>query len=249
MVRANLTHCDAVIFDLDGVITQTATTHGQAWKAVFDEFLEKRIAQGEKPFAPFDLRVDYPRFIDGKPRYDGVRSFLASRNITLPEGRPTDPPGYDTVTALGNRKNEIFADLVEEHGVEVFQDTVEQVRYWRGQGVKTAVVSSSKNCLEILRATGLEDLFEVRIDGVVAVELGLPGKPAPDTFLEAARQLGVDPANAAVVEDADAGVQAGRRGRFGAVIGMAREEDRVEPLRQAGADLVVRSLREVELPA
>lgn len=236
---------DAVILDLDGVITQTAGVHARAWKELFDEYLAYRKAAKLPGFAPFQINPDYLQYVDGKPRYDGVRDFLASRGIHLPEGSSTDAPGYGTVRALGNRKNDLFLEQIERGGVDVYKDTIDQVQRWRNRGMKTAVVSASKNCEEILEATGLSDLFDARVDGVVAEELGLPGKPAPDTFLEAARRLGVDPARAAVIEDAYAGVQAGRRGHFATVIGIARQESSILPLQEAGADLVVHTLGEL----
>jgi beta-phosphoglucomutase family hydrolase len=245
MVAFTRDEYDAVILDLDGVITQTAHVHARAWKQLFDEYLEYRKAEGLAGFAPFRIDPDYTRHIDGKPRNDGVRDFLASRGIRLPEGSPSDPPGFDTVRALGNRKNVVFLKEIERGGVEVYGDTIEQIRLWRDGGMKTGVVSSSKNCEEILQATGLSNLFDVRVDGVLAEQMKLPGKPSPDTFLEAARRLGVDPARAVVIEDAYAGVQAGRRGRFGTVVGVARQESNVLPLHEAGADVVVHTLAEL----
>ncbi len=234
---------DAVIFDLDGVVTHTAAVHARAWKQVFDEHLQRRSERTGESFQPFEIETDYPRYVDGKPRYDGVRSFLAARGITLPEGDPSDGPDSGTVCGIGNRKNELYNDLLES-GVEVFDDTVEQIRRWRGMGLKTAIVSSSKNCAAVLRAAGLSELFDVRVDGVEAARLGLSGKPAPDIFLEAAEMLAVDPARAAVFEDAVSGVQAGRAGDFGWVIGVDRGGAR-DALLEAGADTVVSDLRQV----
>ena len=193
---------DAVLFDLDGVLTQTAKVHGAAWKRMFDEYLERRAARTGEPFVPFGPVDDYRKYIDGKPRYDGVRDFLASRGIVLDEGDPTDAPDRETVCGLGNRKNQLVVDLIEERGVETYASSVRWLRDLRDAGVKTAVVSASKNCQTVLRAAGIADLFDYRVDGVVAVERKLAGKPAPDPFLEAARGLGVAPERSVVVEDA-----------------------------------------------
>lgn len=236
---------EAVILDLDGVVTRTATIHALAWKKIFDEYNELRASRGEERFAPFEIAVDYPRYVDGKPRYDGVRSFLASRGIELPEGSPEDGPGEVTVCGLGNRKNQLYNEMLEAGGVEVFEDTVAQVRAWRDMGLKTAIVSSSKNCAQVLRVAGLTDLFDVRVDGVVSARLGLSGKPEPDIFLEAAKRLGVSPERSAVLEDAVAGVQAGAAGGFGWVIGVDRGDAR-EALLANGAETVVSDLRELE---
>ncbi len=235
---------DAVIFDLDGVVTRTASVHARAWKRAFDEYLERRAAREDVPFEPFVIETDYPRYVDGKPRYDGVRSFLASRGITLAYGDASDGPDEETVCGLGNRKNILYNELLDSGGVEVFEDTVQQIRKWREMGLKTAIVSSSKNCAAVLRAASLTDLFDVRVDGVVADRLQLIGKPAPDIFLKAAELLGVEPTRAALFEDAVAGVQAGRAGGFGWVVGV----DRVgaeETLLANGADIVVSDLRQL----
>jgi trehalose 6-phosphate phosphatase len=240
----NTADFEAVIFDLDGVVTRTASVHARAWKRVFDEHLERRAAAEGVPFEPFAIETDYPRYVDGKPRYDGVRSFLASRGITLPEGDPSDGPDQETVCGLGNRKNLLYNELLDSGGVEVFEDTVQQIRKWREMGLSTAIVSSSRNCAAVLRGAGLSELFDVRVDGVVADELGLTGKPAPDIFLKAAELLGVEPARAVVFEDAVAGVQAGRAGGFGWVVGV----DRVgaeDSLLANGADIVVSDLRQL----
>lgn len=235
---------DAVIFDLDGVVTRTASVHASAWKQVFDEFLRRRAERSGQRFEPFEIETDYPQHVDGKPRYDGVRDFLASRGITLPEGKPEDAPDRATVCGLGNRKNELYNDLLESGGVEVFEDTVERIRHWRELGFKTAIVSSSKNCAAVLEAAGLTDLFDVRVDGSVAARLGLEGKPAPDIFVKAAELLGVEPARAAVFEDAVSGVEAGRAGGFGWVVGVDRVGAK-EVLLRSGADTVVSDLREL----
>lgn len=235
---------DAVIFDLDGVVTHTASVHARAWKRVFDEFLERRAEREGTPFRPFEIERDYPHYVDGKPRYDGVRSFLKARGISLPEGKPSDGPEEETVCGLGNRKNEIYNRMLDEGGVDVFEDTAEQIRVWRGLGLKTAIVSSSKNCAAVLAAAGLTDLFDVRVDGVVSARLGLTGKPAPDIFLKAAELLEVDPERSVVFEDAVSGVQAGRAGGFGWVVGVDRIGN-PDVLLENGADTVVDDLRKV----
>jgi len=239
---------DAVLFDLDGVLTDTAGVHADCWKRTFDEFLSRRADRTGDPFQLFDIESDYRLYVDGKRRYDGVRDFLHSRGIDLPEGSPDDPPDAETVCGVGNRKNLLVNQALEEGGVVVYQASVALVHALREAGKKTGVVSSSANCATVLRAAGIEDLFQVRVDGKLAAELDLPGKPAPDTFLEAARELGVDVKRTVVVEDAISGVQAGRNGDFGLVIGIARHD---EPgvLREQGADLVVSDLGELSGPA
>jgi alpha,alpha-trehalase len=235
---------DAVIFDLDGVVTRTASLHAAAWKQLFDAYLAERATRRGEPFRPFDADADYRQYVDGKPRYEGVRSFLESRGIVLAYGDPDDPPERETVCGLGNRKNAIFHELLTRGEVEVFDSSVALVRDLKAQGVKVALVSSSKNMIPILEATGLSDAFEVQVDGIEAEQLGFKGKPHPDSFLEAARRLGVAPERAAVVEDAIAGVEAGRAGGFGLVIGVARSGE-VDALRANGADLVVGDLAEL----
>jgi beta-phosphoglucomutase family hydrolase len=237
---------DAVLFDLDGVITNTASVHAAAWKRLFDAFLEARSAQAREPFIPFDLDLDYRRYVDGKPRQDGVRAFLQSRGIELPEGAPDDAPDARTVYALGRRKDEFFLHTIQEQGVERYEATVALVRTLRDHDVKTAVVSSSKNCEAVLEAAGIAELFDTRVDGVDLATLSLPGKPAPDAFLEAARRLDVEPPRAVVVEDAIAGVEAGRAGGFGYVIGVDRTGESLA-LRRAGADVVVTTLSQVQV--
>ncbi|HEY1378601.1 MAG TPA: beta-phosphoglucomutase family hydrolase [Gemmataceae bacterium] len=234
----------AVLFDMDGVLTSTATIHSSCWKTMFDDFLRRRAAEREEAFRPFDIATDYKRYVDGKLRYDGVRSFLASRGIALAEGAPDDPPTVETVCGLGNRKDELVKAAIAQGKVESYPDSVALVRRLLEQEIRTAVVSASNNCEEVLRAAGILDLFEVRVDGVVASQLGLPGKPAPDTFLEAARGLGVIPARAVVVEDAIAGIQAARAGGFGLIVGVARDGSS-EALRTEGADMVVTDLAEL----
>jgi HAD superfamily hydrolase (TIGR01509 family) len=211
---------------------------------MFDDFLGKRSEHDSESFRPFDIEADYKEHVDGKPRNDGVRDFLRSRDIELPEGQDDDAPGQETVRGLGNRKNELVGEAIARRGVESFEDAVKLVRHLREIGIRTAVVSSSRNCEPILRAAGIVDLFELWVDGAVATRLGLAGKPAPDTFLEAARELTVTPQRAVVVEDAIAGVQAGRAGEFGLVVGVDREGDPAA-LRQAGADVVVGDLTTV----
>jgi beta-phosphoglucomutase family hydrolase len=234
----------ASLFDLDGVLTQTAKVHATAWKEMFDAFLRERAAARGEQLVPFDPVADYDEYVDGKPRYDGVRSFLASRGIELPQGSPSDPPGAETVDGLGNRKNEIVLEMIHRDGVEPYEGSVRYVREARAKGLRRAVVSSSTNCRDVLRAAGIEDLFEERIDGVVAEREHLKGKPAPDTFLAGARALGVEPGRAAVFEDALAGVEAGRAGEFGFVVGVDRV-GQADALRSHGADLVVRDLAEL----
>ncbi len=226
---------DAVLFDLDGVITATAKVHTVCWKKMFDEFLRRR---PDEPFESFNIQTDYPIHIDGKLREDGVRSFLKSRGIFLPEGDPAEPASYETVHGLGKLKDGMFKEILHEEGVEVYEGTLELVKQLRGQGIKTAVVSASKNCKAVLEAASMEHLFDVRVDGEVANQLKLPGKPAPDKFLKAAHQLGVEPQRAVVVEDAISGVQAGRAGGFGLVVGVDRK-GQAEELKRHGADIVV----------
>jgi beta-phosphoglucomutase family hydrolase len=232
------------LFDLDGVLTQTAKVHAAAWKEMFDGFLREHAERTGQPFEPFDRPTDYDEYVDGKPRLDGVRSFLESRGIELPMGSPSDPPDAETVHALGTRKNELVLRLIEEQGVEPYEGSVRFVEAARDQGLRRAVVSSSTNCQEVLAAAGIEDFFEVRIDGRVAEREGLAGKPAPDTFLEGARQLGAEPAQCVVFEDAQAGVEAGRAGDFGWVVGVDRTGQR-EALERRGADVVVDDLAEL----
>src|SRR5919198_2448180 len=237
---------DAVLFDLDGVLTKTASVHAAAWKRLFDEILERHAADTGEAFVPFDIDADYRRYVDGKPRYDGVAAFLEARGIELPWGAPEDPPGAQTVQALGNLKDQYFMQHLEQHGVEVYESSIALVRTLRAQEIKTAVVSSSKNCTAVLEAAGISQLFDARVDGTDITRLGLKGKPAPDAFLEAARRLRTEPSRAVVVEDAIAGVEAGRAGRFGLVIGVDRS-GQSRALRQAGADAVVTDLAQVQV--
>lgn len=235
---------DAVLFDLDGVITDTANLHAACWKRTFDEYLQKRAARQGEAFRPFDLASDYRLHVDGKPRYDGVRDFLASRGINLPEGSPDDPPESETVKGLGNRKNDLLNDAIEQQGVEAYPGSVKFIRQLSSERFKIAVVTSSQNCEAVLRAAGLDAFFKVRVDGDVIDAQGLRGKPAPDAFLEAARLLRVDPSRTVVIEDALSGVEAGSNGNFGLVVGVARKGN-AEELRRRGAHLVVNDLGEL----
>jgi beta-phosphoglucomutase family hydrolase len=236
----------ALLFDLDGVLTKTAVVHDKAWKQTFDAFLKQRAAAHGEAFKPFDGGADYNEYVDGKPRYDGVRSFLESRGIKLPEGEADDPPTAETVCGLGNRKNELVLELIEKDGVEPYEGSVAFVKAARAAGLRRAVISSSANCQEVLEAAGIEDLFEERIDGNVADEKHLKGKPAPDTYLAGAAALGVGPAAACVFEDAVSGVEAGRAGNFGHVVGVDRVHH-AAALREHGADVVVDDLGELIL--
>ncbi|MEU5046325.1 beta-phosphoglucomutase family hydrolase [Streptomyces griseorubiginosus] len=230
----------ACLFDLDGVVTKTAVVHAAAWKEMFDAFLRER--EGED-FRPFDDH-DYDQYVDGLPRADGVRAFLASRGIDLPEGSADDPPGAETVHGLGNRKNALVLEKIRTDGVEAYDDTLDYIRRARARGLRTAIVSSSANCRDVLRAIDAEDLFDVRVDGVVAKERKLPGKPRPDTFLAAAEDLGLDAPRSAVFEDALAGMDAGRAGGFGYVVGLDRV-GQTDALYEHGADIVVKGLAEL----
>jgi beta-phosphoglucomutase family hydrolase len=234
----------ACLFDLDGVLTQTAKVHAKAWKQMFDEYLRRRSEQQGAEFREFDIHSDYDEYVDGLPRYDGVRNFLKSRGIELPEGSPSDPPQRETIDGLGNRKNELVLKLIKEEGVQPYDGSVRYVKAAREAGLRRAVVSSSANCRDVLQAAGILDLFEEIVDGNVATERNLKGKPAPDTFLAGARALGVEPAAAAVYEDALAGVAAGRAGRFGHVVGVDRV-GQADALRAHGADVVVEDLCEL----
>ena len=235
---------DAVVFDMDGVVTKTAAVHATAWKRLFDNYMEELSRSTGEDWCQFDAEVDYRQYVDGKPRYDGVRSCLASRGIVLPEGTPDDAADVDTVCGLGNRKNGYFLEELEQHGVSVFESTVRLVRILQGVGIGTAIISASKNMALVLSAGGVGDLFPVCVDGITAAEMGLPGKPDPAVFVEAARRLGTPIERTVVVEDARAGVEAGHRGGFGLVIGVDRTGDS-EGLLAAGADVVVSDLADV----
>ena len=232
------------LFDLDGVLTKTAKVHDAAWKEMFDDFLRDRSRQTGQPFVPFDPVKDYDEYVDGKPREDGTRAFLASRGIDLPEGGEGDPPDAQTIHGLSNRKNQIVLQRIHTDGVEAYEGSVRYVRAARDAGLRRAVVSSSANAHDVLVAAGIEDLFETRIDGVVAERDHLRGKPAPDTFLAGARALGLEPPAAAVFEDALAGVAAGRAGGFGCVVGVDRA-GQADELRKHGADVVVTDLADL----
>jgi beta-phosphoglucomutase family hydrolase len=234
---------DAVLLDLDGVITDTASIHAAAWKQMFDAYLQKRAAEGREQFRSFDIVSDYQRYVDGKLRYDGVRDFLASRNIHLPEGTPDDPPEAETVGGLGNRKDELVNKVISEKGVKPYEGSVRFIRQLRNQGFKMAVVTSSQNCAAVLKAAKLDSDLKVHVDGNVIHAKQLSGKPAPDAFLMAAKLVEVDPKRAVVIEDAISGVQAGRNGNFGLVIGIARKAN-AEELQRQGAHLVVNDLSE-----
>jgi beta-phosphoglucomutase family hydrolase len=234
----------ACLFDLDGVLTQTAKVHAAAWKQTFDEYLRKRSQDRGEKFVPFDEVADYDEYVDGKPRYDGVRSFLQSRSIDLPEGEEGDAAGTETIRGIGDRKNEVVLGLIKRDGVEAYEGSVRYVKEARAAGLRRAVVSSSTNCRDVLRAAGIDDLFEAVIDGTVATGQHLKGKPAPDTFLAGAQALGVGPAQAAVFEDALAGVEAGHAGSFAFVVGVDRV-GQAEALKAHGASVVVEDLAEL----
>jgi len=235
---------DAILFDLDGVITDTARLHAASWKKMFDQYLRKRATQRGEAFRPFDIDTDYRLYVDGKPRVDGVRGFLSSRGIELPEGSPDDPPEFETVDGLGNWKNDLVNKVIEDDGVEAYEGSVKLIHQLHDRGFKIAVVTSSQNCAAVLRASGLDGLFDLRVDGNAILTEDLPGKPAPDTFLRAAKLLGIEPSRAVVIEDALSGVEAGRSGDFGLVIGVARKGN-ADELRRHGADLVVNDLGEL----
>lgn len=238
----NLQQFKAAVLDMDGVITQTAKVHARAWKLLFDEFLEEHNQREGETQKPFNIVSDYRRHVDGKPRYDGVRSFLDARHISVPEGSPDDSPDQETICGLGNRKNRKFLELLEQQGVELYEDAIEVIHKWKAAGLRVAVISSSRNCQAVLRAGGVLDLFDAKLDGNDLEERGIRGKPAPDMFLEAAAELKATPPSTIIVEDAEAGVRAGHAGHFGLVVGVAREHGR-SGLKQAGADMVVRNLR------
>ncbi|MEV6377025.1 HAD-IA family hydrolase [Micromonospora musae] len=238
---ADVTAC---LFDLDGVLTQTARVHNAAWTETFDEFLRQRAAATGEPYRPFDPGPDYNRYVDGRPRADGVRTFLASRGIVLPEGTPDDPPEAATVNGIGNRKNVLLLKELRTHGVDVYPGSVTYLKAAAAAGLHRAVVTASANGREVIAVAGLEPLIEARVDALIAHAQGLRGKPEPDSFLAGARMLGVDPSRAAVFEDALAGVAAGRAGGFGYVVGVDRV-GQADELRAHGADIVVRDLSEL----
>jgi beta-phosphoglucomutase family hydrolase len=230
----------ACLFDMDGVLTETATVHARAWKSMFDDYLRRRDGNDFKPFT----QDDYDEYVDGKPRYDGVESFLASRGIELPQGSPSDSPSAETIDGLGNRKNDLVLEIIHNDGVTPFPGSVRYVKAVREAGLGTACVSSSANAGEVLDAAGIRDLFEKLVDGHVVEDEGLNGKPAPDTYLRAAEELGASAAEAAVFEDALSGVEAGRAGRFGFVVGVDRG-GQSDALEQHGATVVVEDLAEL----
>lgn len=242
----DLDRLDGFLMDLDGVITRTAAVHAKAWKQLFDTLLQNRAQQTGQAMQPFDLKTDYTTYVDGKPRHDGIRSFLASRGIDLPEGCPSDAPGYETIYALGHVKQACFLRLIEDEGVEVYASSVAFIRRLQQCGLQVALVTSSKNSVATLRAAGIDALFDAMVDGNDREQLGLKGKPDPATFLEAAKRLSVPAARAAVVEDSIAGVQAGQAGHFAYVIGVDRARQ-AEQLKRNGADLVVQDLSEIVL--
>src|SRR6266516_2868529 len=234
----------ACLFDLDGVLTETAKVHAAAWKQMFDGYLQERAKRTGEPLEPFDARDDYDEYVDGKPRYDGVRSFLAARGIDLPDGSPDDPPDRETICGLGNRKNEIVLRLIRKDGVDPYPGSVRYLKAAVDAGLRRAVVSSSTNCKDGLEAAGLEDYLEERIGRIGAGRDHLRGEPAPDTYLAGARALGVERGEAAVFEDALAGVEAGRAGSFGFVVGVDRV-GQADALRAHGADVVVPDLADL----
>lgn len=241
---------DAWLFDMDGVLTKTASVHAAAWKQAFDEFLRHEAARSGTPFVPFDPEDDYERYVDGEPREDGVRNFLASRGITLPEGSSDDPPDARTVNGLGNRKNGLVLEVMQREGVTVYDGAVVLVKRLRELGVRVGVVSASENTGAALKAAGIADLFDAQVDGHVVKDRHLAGKPAPDSYLEGARMLGALPERAVVVEDALAGVEAGRAGKFALVVGVDNHDgngahEYADELRAHGADVVVADLREL----
>ena len=234
-----------IIFDLDGVLTNTARIHAQAWEEVFNGFMQRLAERENVPFKPFDPIDDYQKYVDGKPRFEGVLSFLKSRNIDLPYGQADDDPQQETMYGLGNRKNEKFQDLLRKKGPDVFETSVSFVKDLKQRGIRTAVASSSKNCQLVLELAGLDHLFEARIDRLVSMERNLNGKPEPDIFVVASREMGLYPGECAIVEDAISGVQAGRNGNFGFVLGLARGTDG-QLLKRFGADKVVQDLAEID---
>lgn len=235
---------DAILFDMDGVLTDTARVHAECWKKLFDEFLKQRCVVIGETFRPFDIDLDYTHHLDGKPRTEGIADFLGSRGIQLPCGDSRKAGDKTTIHGLGNRKNELVNAALEEQGVEAYNDAVALVRDVRSLGLRTAVVSSSTNCQAVLEAAGIATLFDLRFDGVAASRFGLPGKPAPDTYLKAAEEIGCSPGRSVVIEDAIAGVQAGKAGGFGLVIGVDRNGNGMR-LQANGADIVVRDLGQI----
>ncbi len=239
-------NCDGIIFDLDGVITQTAKVHARAWKSLFDRYLKEQADKKNEKFTPFDITRDYRTFVDGKPRYDGVKSFLNSRGIDLPWGDPSDEPDKETICGLGNRKNAIFNDYLEQQGAQVYEDTLSLVYELKKQGWKMAVISASKNCIPVLSSVGILDWFDTVVDGILSEQLKIKGKPEPDIFFEAAGRIGITPERAVVFEDATAGVSAAKKGKFYRVIGVNRADNEAI-LKKAGADVVFSDLCEIRI--
>jgi beta-phosphoglucomutase family hydrolase len=237
---------DAAIFDMDGVVTQTAVAHAMAWKRMFDEYLHRRAEREHEAFHEFTRAADYLIYVDGRPRYQGVQTFLQSRGIQIPYGNPADAPQAETICGLGNRKNELFNRSLAEEGVQVYDSTIRLIRKMLARDIAVGIATSSRNCVQILEQAGIADLFATRVDGMVSLALGLKGKPEPDIFTTACRDLGAEPRRAIVIEDAVAGVQAGVKGHFALVIGVARESNE-QALQAAGADLVVSDLSKVTL--
>lgn len=233
----------AVLFDLDGVLTSTEKIHSACWKKMFDDFLLNYSKENNLEFVPFDINSDYLNYVDGKPRYRGVEDFLSSRGIEIPAGNKDDSHDEISVCGLGNKKNLLFNKMIGKEPVEVYESSIELVKHLKDNKFRIAVVSSSKNCKTILKAAGIEKYFELVVDGITAEKTGLSGKPLPDTYLEAAKKLGTKPEETVVVEDAVSGVQAGRNGNFGLVVGIARKDNNKE-LEKNGADIVVDDLRE-----
>ncbi|HTT59447.1 MAG TPA: beta-phosphoglucomutase family hydrolase [Acidimicrobiales bacterium] len=251
--EVDLSGYQAWLFDMDGVLTKTALVHAAAWQQAFDAFLQEETARTGTSYAPFDPESDYEKYVDGEPRADGVRNFLAARGITLPEGTDSDPPTAATVCGVGNRKNDLVLAVMKKQGVQVYEGVTDLIGALKARGVKVAVVSASENTVAALSAAGINQLFDARVDGHTVKDLHLAGKPAPDSFLQAAKDLGVEAAHAVVLEDALAGVEAGRAGHFGLVIGVDHHDegdahDYADQLREHGANVVVRELSELVSP-
>jgi trehalose 6-phosphate phosphatase len=241
----DITKLDALIFDMDGVITQTASLHMRAWEQMFTEYFDQLNKESDRKITPYNGKQDYLKYLDGKPRYKGVESLLQSREIEIPYGNPDDESDKETVCGLGNRKNDFFLELLEQEGVEVYQDALEKIKQWREYGIRMGIVSSSKNCEQVLKAADIQYLFDARVDGVVAEEKELQGKPAPDIFIFAANQLQADASHTAIFEDAVSGVKAGKEGGFQNVIGVSRHGSR-DQLKKNGANIVIESFDELK---
>jgi len=235
---------EAIILDLDGVVTSTERLHARAWKKTFDDFLSARHGDEKEPFKDFDIEMDYQSYVDGRPRLEGVRSFLEARKIDIPQGNIDDHSGFQSIVGIGNTKNEVFNEFLETSGVHIYPDAVEKILEWKEKGLRIALVSSSRNASKIIKMAGLEYLFEVVVDGTIAAEKDLPGKPAPDTFLYAAKLLKIKPDKSMLIEDSESGIIAGKDGGFGLVVGVSRDSQ-PERLKSKGADLVVSDLQEL----